>query len=74
MGRYSDVICNACGWRFHITVGNGFHFYDLHCETCGNHKRVFIDDVKDAYLGHLKWERMLCGSLSESELREIERV
>jgi transcription elongation factor Elf1 len=54
MGMYSDVICNVCGWRFAINVGGGFEFYDLHCEVCGRHKRVEIEEIKDARLAFAK--------------------
>jgi hypothetical protein len=53
VGEAFDATCKDCGTVSHVSLGGGFTFVMLHCETCGKPKTISlrepIDPDDDAY-------------------------
>ena len=54
MGQMSSYVCRVCGTKFSVSVGGGFYYDLLHCDSCGAHKSVAHQDLGDIFLGYIK--------------------
>ncbi|MFW6163697.1 MAG: hypothetical protein ACODAJ_13085 [Planctomycetota bacterium] len=52
--RHRRVMCRACGWRGEVVEGGAPGLYLLHCESCGEPRRVTREELGDIYLRYLK--------------------
>ena len=54
MGSATGYICRTCGARFRIRHGGGFFFDLLHCDRCGQDRRIGHQELGDIHLGFIK--------------------
>ncbi len=47
MGARVKAECRHCYTQFAFDSGGGMRFYELHCDTCGNTKRIGFSKIPD---------------------------
>lgn len=54
MGTRTQHQCRSCGTSFEVEEGGGFVFDILHCDRCGDARRVGHEEMGDIHLRYVK--------------------
>ncbi len=57
MGQAFQATCKKCGHKFRVSEGGGFTFFLLHCDTCGQEKYLYEEEMGTAFKNPSERER-----------------